>query len=387
MFKSGSTKLVRNLNRKHVLNLVRMNPGITARKISNETGLQFSTVKYTLHTLQEKGLICENGYGSSTLQGGKPPVLWAVNPDYGYIIGMELLSKEIRLIVTEFDSAIALKKTIPLQTGNNIDATVSFITKNIDEILMESRFHCIPVLGLGVGLPGSVNHETGVIQFSYSLGKKIDFAKKLQNHFSFPMQIDNDANTGALGMKWLSPDEHWKKHLIYVSIQQDFSGMGIGFIINHEIYRGSNSAAGEIASFLPKTVLKNILKKARSKNPGQCFICDAAELNHGSLPAVSEIIRQAQHGDASAQFVLREIAKEISKALINLINLFNPEIIVIGGDICEAKKYIEPVIQERIKANVISDAARNTALKFSSFGAYSVAMGGTALVLQRIFNS
>jgi len=107
MFKSGSTKLIRNLNTQHVLNLVRMNSGITARKISNTTNLQMSTVLYTLKSLEEKVMIRSAGFGTSTIQGGKPPVKWEIKPEYGYIFGIELLSKEIRLVVMNFASQIS----------------------------------------------------------------------------------------------------------------------------------------------------------------------------------------------------------------------------------------------------------------------------------------
>ena len=102
MFKSGSTKLLKNLNQQHILNLVRINPGISATFLKEKTNLQMSTVLYTLKVLKGQGIVKEIGYGNSTANGGKPPVLWDIEAEYGFIIGMELLSSEARLVIINF---------------------------------------------------------------------------------------------------------------------------------------------------------------------------------------------------------------------------------------------------------------------------------------------
>lgn len=99
MFKSGRTSLVKDLNQQHVLNLVRTHPGIAASEIHRATKLQMSTISYILSELKTQGLIQDIGYGDSTVQGGKPPVLWDLSPAYGYVIGIELMPEEMRLVL------------------------------------------------------------------------------------------------------------------------------------------------------------------------------------------------------------------------------------------------------------------------------------------------
>ena len=90
-----------------------MNLGISASKISQITNLQMTTVAYTLLALKDKGLIKEIGSGEPSFQGGKPPILWDLSPSYGFIVGIEIIPHEIRLVLLDFSGKIILKETTP----------------------------------------------------------------------------------------------------------------------------------------------------------------------------------------------------------------------------------------------------------------------------------
>ncbi len=115
MFTSGSSKLVKQLNRQHIINLVRMNSSISAREISVITGLQISTVLYTLKKFESKGYVRRIGMGGTTIQGGKPPVLWDIASDYGFTFGIELLSKQVSLVLLDFKSEIIFQQTYSVE--------------------------------------------------------------------------------------------------------------------------------------------------------------------------------------------------------------------------------------------------------------------------------
>jgi N-acetylglucosamine repressor len=196
--------------------------------------------------------------------------------------------------------------------------------------------------------------------------------------------IDNDANAGALGSKWHNFKYQEHSHILYLSINQNFSGMGAGFIIDHKLYRGAHGAAGEIASFITKESWKQFRSSAKSKYPDNSYICEYTE---SEMPLVSDVIALAKKEDEGIKYILSEIADQISQKLVPLVDLFDPQLIVIGGDICDAETYIKDSLIEKLNKNVMSDCARKTPLFFSPFGTYSVAMGSTALILNEIFNS
>ncbi len=385
MYLSGSTKLIRNLNKQHILNLVRINSETTAREISNITGLQMSTVLYTLKALEKEGKVQNVGIGETTIVGGKPPQKWSLCSDFGYIIGIELLSTEIRVVVINFKGDILFKNKMEYQNNDIPNSAIDNITSMFDKITIDNKIPKKKIRGLGIAVPGSIDNLNGIVRYSYTLGfQEINLKQLLENKLNISVTIDNDANAGALGSKWHNYQYQELSHILYLSINQNFSGMGAGFIIDHKLYRGAHGAAGEIATFMTKKVWKEILNNAKSKYPDNCEICKYSDLE---TPLVSEIVDLAKTEDKGAIYVLKEIADQISNKLIPLIDLFDPQLIVIGGDICEAETYIKKALVENLKENVMSDCARGTPLFFSPFGTYSVAMGSTALILNELFNS
>jgi len=384
MFKSGSSKLVKQLNRKHIINLVRMNSSISAREISIITGLQISTVLYTLKKFESKGYIRRIGMGGTTIQGGKPPVLWDISSDYGFTFGIELLSKQVSLVLLDFKSEILFQNTYSIEYTTDPEMLAIQIQEIVEKVIKEYKVPRKKILGLGLAMPGTVDCDKGRILYSMGFDlHNVNFKEILESKLNFDIQIENDANAGALGVKWLSKSENMVKDMLYLVIHQNFTGMGAGFIINHELHRGANGAAGEVRTFLPDGFLKNVIKDAVILHKGECNICQRH--TDGEDIKLSDIIIAAKSGDSGAIYILKEIAKEFGKRIVQYVDLLNPELVIIGGDICEAEEFIKPIIRKSILNDVISEFAQNTRLKFSQFKAFSGAIGGASLIFQKFF--
>jgi len=383
VFKSGSTRLVKNLNQQHVLNLVRMKRGISAREISQATQLQMSTISYTLRELKEGGFIRETGMGESSFLGGKPPVLWELSPDYGFVIGLELMPREIRLVLLDFSLNILVEKSVRVTLESDVEKMALKVREIVVQLLQDQKINEETVLGLGIGFPGIVDAGKGFVHYSYTFNlKNAALESALAPFFSYPVSIANDANAGALGIKWLSHAEQMVPHILYATINQDFQGMGIGLIINHELYEGARGFAGEIVSTMSPAKRKRILSQVAEKYGNSSGILRRlAALEPGIIP-VRDVVAEIEAGDEAAKFILRQIAKEIGNELTRLVDLFDPATVVIGGDICIAEPYITRIIQERVSG---MGASREITVQFSPFGIYSVAMGSTALIFQQIF--
>ena len=384
MFTSGSSKLVKQLNRQHIINLVRMNSSISAREISVVTGLQISTVLYTLKKFETKGYVRRVGMGGTTIQGGKPPVLWDISSDYGFTFGIELLSKEISLVLLDFKSEIIYQHTYDIIYTTDPEKLADQIKEIVEKVIKKYKVPRKKILGLGLAMPGTVDNEKGRILYSMGFNlHSVNFRGILESRFDFEIEIENDANAGALGVKWLSKSENMVKDLLYLVIHQDFTGMGAGFIINHELHRGANGAAGEVRTFLPDKFLKKTIKNALEIYKGECRICYSNK--DEKKITVSDIIKSAKAGDSGAIYVLKELAKEFGKKIVQFVDLLNPELVIIGGDICEAEEFIKPIIRKSILNDVISEFTQNTRLKFSQFKSFSGAMGGASLIFQKFF--
>ncbi|MBD3224145.1 MAG: ROK family protein [Caldithrix sp.] len=387
MFKSGSTRLVRSLNQNHILNLVRMNKGITAKEISGITGLQISTVLYTLKHLKQKGYMHSIGLGTSTTKGGKPPQLWRINADYGLAMGCEILSSEVRITTLQFDTEVLYKTTYPLR---DVSTPRHFIEK-IEDILQ--RFLKINMsrndnlLGIGIGVSGRVDASQGKIIYS-AANRLTDIPLRhiLHSKFQMPVYIDNDANAGALGVKWLVPEFQERSDLLFLSLQQDFSGMGIGMIMDHQLYRGASGGAGEIKDVLLPSTWQYLFKQAIKKFGERCELCHVNQGGSQTVPCISEVLQYALKHDAGAQFLLREAAKRIADQIKDLINLLDPEAVVIGGDITEARDFIEPVFNKRLTEVNPSGQKRQVPIHFSPFHKYTGAVGAATLVLHQMYS-
>ncbi|MBU0473441.1 MAG: ROK family transcriptional regulator [Bacteroidetes bacterium] len=384
MFTSGSSKLVKQLNRQHIINLVRMNSSISAREISNITGLQISTVLYTLKKFESKGYIRRIGMGGTTIQGGKPPVLWDISSDYGFTFGIELLSKQVSLVLLDFKSEIIFQQAYKVEYTTDPEKLAVQIQEIVEKVIKDFKVPRKKILGLGLAMPGTVDCDKGRILYSMGFDlHNVNFKEILEPKLNFDIRIENDANAGALGVKWLSKSENMVKDMLYLVIHQNFTGMGAGFIINHELHRGANGAAGEVRTFLPEGFLKNVIKDAVKIHKGECNICQRH--NDGEDIKLSDIIKAAKAGDSGAIYILKEIAKEFGKRIVQYVDLLNPELVIIGGDICEAEEFIKPIIRKCILNDVISEFAQNTRLKFSQFKSLSGAMGGASLIFQKFF--
>ena len=384
MFTSGSSKLVKQLNRQHIINLVRMNSSISAREISIITGLQISTVLYTLKKFESKGYIRRIGMGGTTIQGGKPPVLWDISSDYGFTFGIELLSKQVSLVLLDFKSEILFQKTYSIEYTTDPEILAVQIQNIVEKVIKDYKVPRKKILGLGLAMPGTVDCDKGRILYSMGFDlHNINFKEILESKLNFDIQIENDANAGALGVKWLSKSEAKVKDMLYLVIHQNFTGMGAGFIINHELHRGANGAAGEVRTFLPDGFLVDVIKDAVILHKGECNICKRHK--DGEEIKLSDIILAAKSGDSGAIYIIKEIAKEFGKRIVQYVDLLNPELVIIGGDICEAEEFIKPIIRKSILNDVISEFAQNTRLKFSQFKSLSGAMGGASLIFQKFF--
>jgi len=385
MYLSGSTKLVKNLNKQHILNLVRIHSEITARQISIETGLQMSTVLYTLRGLEKEGKIQNVGMGETTKVGGKPPQIWSLSSDFGYIVGMELLSTEIRYIVVNFRGELILQEKQLYDNNDTPNSAIRNLISIFNQITNDKQISKKNIHGLGIAIPGSIDGLNGLVRFSYTLGFQEIYLKSiLEDKLKIPVAIENDANTGALGSKWHNYQNNEISHILYLSINQNFSGMGAGFIIDNKLYRGAHGAAGEISTFITKEIWQGLLNKTKNSFSEKCELCNYPD---SEIPLVSDVVNLAKKSDEGAQYILLEVAELISKKLVPLVDLFDPQQIVIGGDICESEDFIKDKLIKNLKENIMSDCARETPLRFSPFGTYSVAMGSTALILNEIFNT
>jgi len=368
-----------------ILNFIRVNGEISGADLARLSSLQPSTIVYILRALEEKGLIEISRIGNSSGSAGKPPTLWRLVGKKGYIIGLEVIPSELRVTVIDFSSNVILQEQL---TGiNNIgeDSFISAVVPFIRNLLVKLNIDKDKVIGMGIAIPGLVDRKNGRIHYSRTLNlRNYPLQAKLNEEFGIPVEIVNDANAGVLGIRWhkdlfdkLPPD------LVFLTLNVKIGQMGAGLILNNRLYEGSHGTAGEIFLSLPS--LADIIKESQDDND-QAKVADI--VNNREKLSISDIINYAKDNCPLCTRVLMRYAQFLINEIFRIVEFINPDLIVIGGDITEAKtlvkKYIEDSVADKLK-RIYPLGVAAPKIEFSTVGIYSVSMGASALIMRKIF--
>jgi len=280
----------------------------------------------------------------------------------GLVDGLEIKAKH------EFDTDIS----------QGAYAYVKQLSSELNSFLKERGMSLNDIESIGMGVPGSANRETGMVEYANNLGfEKVPFQDMLSSEFGRPVWLDNDANLAALGEYLLSKST--SKSFIMVTLG---TGIGGGIILNGEVYRGVNFAEGEIGHMTIKydgiacnCGRRGCFEAYASTNALVKMACDSMHQNPGSLmwkmsqingKNIFEGIRQ---GDKALKEVLDEYTTLLAEGLTNIINIFQPEEMVIGGGISAAADLFLPDTILKVSERVYSKAsAKNTVIRTAKFG-------------------
>lgn len=252
------------------------------------------------------------------------------------------------------------------------------LAKAINELLSRHSLSLDDIEFIGMGVPGSANRETGMVEYANNLGfENVPFQDMLLKNVGRPVILDNDANLAALGEYMLSKSTARSFAMVTLG-----TGIGGGFIFDGKVYRGVNFAEGEIGHMTIKydgiqcnCGRRGCFEAYASANALVKMACDAMRKNPGSLmwklsringKNVFEALRQ---GDKAMEEVLDEYTTLLAEGLTNIVNIFQPEEMVIGGGISAAADLFLPATVEKVQKLIYSKAsAKNTKISAARFG-------------------
>lgn len=398
----GAERILSDKQRKNlsILELVMKRGPISRTEISRLTGLNIVTVSNYITEFIENGLVIEKGLDVST--GGRRPTLVELNPKSGYIIGIGLTALNIIGILVDLKAQVIcqVKKDRPTETT---EVTIDKLVETVEDILSESKIEASKIKGLGIGIPGVIDEEGQTIRWSGAMGltmvsiSGISLKDIFKKEFDIPTLVEHDAACAVFGERWFGFDPGIKD-MIYM-----YTGVGCGLIINGQIYRGSMGCAGEIGIF--NTAEPDLeLRRQESLNLGTweldlgiaynakkalkegltSKIFDLAENNPEKIN-LGIVMEASKTGDKLANELLEIAGKQLGKKVAFLVNLLNPEVVVIGGGIEQAGSVFMDSVRRTIHAWSREEAVRNLRIVPSRLGENAVAMGVICLVLQRIF--
>jgi len=381
-----------------ILEVIRKNGPISRTDISKVTEFNIVTVSNYVNHYIKKGLVVEGELDEST--GGRKPILVELNPKAGYIIGVGLNMLSMVGVLVDLETNVIYETKKERPPVNN-EEVVNQLSDLIEEIIASSGIDPEKIVGLGVGIPGIIDERGRTIRWPGSLGSKdvsvcVSMKDTFERRFNVPTFVENDANAAVLGEKWLGLDRD-VRHMLYM-----FSGVGCGILIDGEIYRGATGAAGELGIYNPTKGEKEAHSQATHlgrwemdlgmgvhvrelvAKGGTTVLTDLAGGDLNKL-TIKEIITAAREKDELAIKAIEMGGYDLGMKIAFLANLFNPEIVVIGGGIEDCGAILLESIKTAVKDWAVEEVANQVKIIPSAFGENSVALGVVGIVAREVF--
>lgn len=337
---------VRQLNMAAVMKCLRLNDTLSRADISKKLGLTRSTVTNIINELLSRRLVIETTLNRTG--AGRPGRLLEINENGGFAVGVEINIGRIAVITTNMKASVIWEKSVLFEVGNTEDQVIRLAEDIVDEAVNQGFAAGLRPLGIGVGIVGMVDVDNGVLLHSPALGwADVPIRSWLARRFKLPVYVENEANAAAIGYSCYGEVSGFR-HMIYLSIG---AGMAAGMILDGRIYRGSAGMAGQIGH----------IKKAGSQSICTCGGkgCLVSEIGERSISRqLREVIKgphregvvpredliaekgdrvhiaatiRAMERDDEVRRVVEGAARTLGLEIANLINIFNPERVVLGG--------------------------------------------------------
>lgn len=363
-----------------VFSLIRAQGKVSGALLSKQTEMQPSSLVYILRHLKDKNLIRVSGFGTSTQKGGKRPVLWEVNPDYGVIMGLEVMRHAIRAVLVNLAGEVLMKVEKEFTPGRT-EKNISRIINTIHEIITESNDAPEKLRYISLAIPGIVDPKTQNVVYSFGLKMEdYDLRGRISEEFDIPVGIINDANAGALGEQWFNQEGSLINNILYIMYNPLVGGMGLGVVVNQKLYTGSNGIAGEIFSRIPS--LEVIIQEISEQHPEAKSLIPRGK-NLAEIQ-IADLYNHSKRNCELSHLVLSKLSKLVAKEISKITGLFDPERITLGGDlsICENLCCDEIVIALRELLNKYYPfKIEIPQIQYARSKVFSAAIGATALYL------
>ncbi|MFW5982178.1 MAG: ROK family transcriptional regulator [Halanaerobiaceae bacterium] len=379
----ASFELMKKINQNLILKNIYNYRMISRAKIAEITGLSPATVSNIAKELLELDLIKESSRGKS--RGGRKPVLLELNAEGAFFIGLEWGIMDIKAVLMDFNKNIIDYQKHGIK-NYSLDNFIE-ISKNIISSF-EKDIDISRIYGLGFGLHGVVDPKKGLSLFApHFQWKNLSVKKELEKEFPYPIFIDNDVRVMALA-------EKWNTHQDFIFVNTG-SGIGAAIVIEDKLLKGFDYSAGEfghmsIVEESPRCSCGNIgcLEALISTKSLLKKYNNNLRTNISLLDLRNEwktLLEDFFTGKEEAKSILKEAGRYLGIGLANLVNLINPEEIIIGGDFVQVDEFLLDIIKEMVLKRSLQIPAKSIDISFTSFGEKVGAIGAATLVLQEIF--
>jgi glucokinase-like ROK family protein len=383
-------------HKKAILRLLYFNNPLSAPELSKKIGISLPTTLLLLQELTNSGLISVKGTGVST--GGRKPSVYGLSDDSLYVIACDM-------------GRFVAKLTI-FNTNNKKISPARFIETHIDDEDLVPKLHTaameltrklhVPhekIIGLGIDMPGLVDSREG-INYTIKNQQFQNIRERLEHAFRTYVYIDNDARMQAYGEYVFGKAKSCRNAII---INWSW-GIGMGMILNGELYGGNTGFAGEFSHIqmdeggdlcicgkrgcLETVASANTILRMARKGISENIVSQLTGQfsNHPEDLTPEDVINAARSGDEFSISILSKVGYALGKGLSVVIQLMNPEIIVLGGPIAKANQFVLTPIQQALNKYCLEKILANTVIVTSEIDEQAGLLGCAATLYQQIFS-
>jgi predicted NBD/HSP70 family sugar kinase len=371
-----------------LLQLIREGDGATRADLSALTGLARSTIAQRLEQLRSQGLLRELGESDST--GGRPPMMLAFNEDAGVALAADLGATHSRLAVTNLGGTVLAEDSADMPIAGGPETVLDWVDERFHALLREVGRDDDVVRGIGIGVPGPVEHATGRPRNPPIMPgwDGYPIPERFADRYRVPVLVDNDVNIMALGEHWTN----WAAvdHLLFIKVG---TGIGCGIVVAGRIHRGAEGAAGDIGHI-----------RVAAGDEAESIVCScgnvgclealagggamAARLRDQGLDATDSraVVELARAGEPAAVRLVRESGRLIGEVLAASVNLYNPSVIVIGGDVAQAHEQLLAGVREVVYQRSLPLATRHLRVVRSQLADRAGVIGAAVMVIEQVLS-
>ncbi|MFA8341810.1 MAG: ROK family transcriptional regulator [Rhodothermaceae bacterium] len=373
------------------------NKQLSLTDLKELTGISLPLVSSIVSQLEDENFV-EGVADIKIVQAGRPPSIFKINGKAGYIIGIDLGRTSTSFIILDLELNLVLEERKKIQFLSNDIEVLDSLKKELDAILKENNINWKEVLSMGISIPGIVQGPQGRSETYLNFDGQ-NIVELLEEKFKKPVKIEHDIKAMTLGELNFGLAKN-KKNVICVNIGY---GLAAGLIIDGKLYYGSESFAGEFGHIQidvngplcycgkrgclelycsGKAIAARV--KEKIKNGAVTIITSKKDFDIEKLDA-KLIIENAKEGDQFCMEILEEAGKYLGYGLAQLVNVFNPELIIFGGRITDGEEFIlNPVKIAAIKHSLVH-LNRNIDFQITELGTSAGALGAARLAANEIF--
>lgn len=390
----SNSSTVKSHNLQAILLALLKHDYVSRVQLAELTGLSTTTITNLVTELLEQDLVVEEGTERLARQpgAGRPRKALRLAPEARYAVGIHIGVGNIRVAITDLRANIIAHYALSHPLNQPADSVLDETMRLVEQAITQEGISPKKIVGVGVGASGLVNPTSGVNLLAPNLNwRNVPIQAWLTERLELSVCVDNNVRAMALGEVLFGA----AKNVRVVAFVYGRIGVGAGFVVDGQLFRGSGAGASEIGHM---TLIADGGAACRCGNTGcletlvsePIIVQQAGRLisadDQGAGPlTIQTVFETARAGDEVVRAMLAQRARYLGIALANLVNIFNPELILLGGMFAQGQDLLLPTIEKTMRERAFADLGQAVRLQPTSFGANAGVIGGAALALTNFF--